>query len=151
MNKIVVDTNIVFSALLNINSKIGQILIRGSKFYEFYSPSYISFEILKHKSKIKKLGRLNEKQFNQTLNLITKNIIILNHSVIPQSAYLSSEKICKSIDLDDTIFVAFTDYLNAKLWTGDKKLFIGLTEMGFDKVINTEDLYIDFMNRLNSN
>ena len=35
MIKIVVDTNIVFSALLNVNSRIDQILIGGSEYFEF--------------------------------------------------------------------------------------------------------------------
>lgn len=51
MTKIVVDSNIVFSALLNINSRIGQILINGSKHYEFYSPEYIRQEIIEHQEK----------------------------------------------------------------------------------------------------
>ncbi len=33
MTKIIVDTNIVFSALLNVNSRIGQILINGKNEY----------------------------------------------------------------------------------------------------------------------
>lgn len=33
--KIIVDTNIVFSAMLNSQSKIGQLIINGSKFLIF--------------------------------------------------------------------------------------------------------------------
>ena len=45
--KIVVDTNIVFSALINFNSRIGQIILNGGNYYNFYSPEYIRFEFLK--------------------------------------------------------------------------------------------------------
>jgi predicted nucleic acid-binding protein len=41
MTKIVIDTNIAFSALLNIDSRIVQILISGKRFYDFYAPTYI--------------------------------------------------------------------------------------------------------------
>ena len=47
MTKIVVDTNIVFSALLNTNSKIGQILINENTHFDFYSLEYVRFEITK--------------------------------------------------------------------------------------------------------
>jgi len=33
MNKIIIDTNILFSALLNTDSRIGQILINGKRYY----------------------------------------------------------------------------------------------------------------------
>jgi len=35
--KIVVDTNIVFSAILNTKGKIGQLILNGSKFFDFYT------------------------------------------------------------------------------------------------------------------
>jgi predicted nucleic acid-binding protein len=34
--KIVIDSNIVFSAILNTKSKIGQLIINGSIFFSFY-------------------------------------------------------------------------------------------------------------------
>ena len=46
--KIVVDTNIIFSALLNSNSTIGDILFNSDKDFEFYSCAYMRFEIQKH-------------------------------------------------------------------------------------------------------
>jgi len=55
MTKIVVDSNIVFSALLNTNSRIGQILINRKDYYDFYSPEYVRFEIFNHKEKIKSM------------------------------------------------------------------------------------------------
>lgn len=51
MTKIIVDTNIVFSALLNTNSRIGQILINGKNYFDFYSPEYVRFEIFQHKKR----------------------------------------------------------------------------------------------------
>ena len=53
---------------------------------------------------------------------------------------MSSEKITKDIDIDDTDFVALTRFLKATLWTGDKVLHNGLKEIGFKKVLNTNDL-----------
>jgi predicted nucleic acid-binding protein len=51
MTKIIIDSNIAFSAILNVNSRIGQIIINGFRHYDFYSPEYIRKEILEHQEK----------------------------------------------------------------------------------------------------
>jgi len=39
--KVVVDTNIVFSAILNSNGKIGDLLLNSGKLIDFYSVDYM--------------------------------------------------------------------------------------------------------------
>jgi predicted nucleic acid-binding protein len=51
--KIVVDTNVVFSAILNSQSWIGQIILQSDKAIKFYSPRYLQIEIQNHFQKIK--------------------------------------------------------------------------------------------------
>lgn len=72
MIRIIVDTNIVFSALLNIDSRIGQILINGKNHFDFYSPGYVRFEIFKHKEKIKSIGKLSDDEFIEIYGNIEK-------------------------------------------------------------------------------
>ena len=98
INRSTVDTNILFSALLNTNSRIK----------------------------------------------------ILHHKVIPPKLYQKAEKLCHSIDLDDTPFIAITEYTQSKLWTGDKALINGLTKKGYDRVISTDDLFTDFLSKKKS-
>ncbi len=57
MTKIIIDTNIAFSAILNVNSRIGQIIINGFKYYDFYAPEYIRTELLEHQEKIKEIAK----------------------------------------------------------------------------------------------
>ena len=71
--------------------------------------------------------------------ILTK-IKFINEEIIPVDIWLSSEKITKDIDVDDTDFVALTRFLKATLWTGDKVLHNGLKEISFKKVLNTSDL-----------
>lgn len=104
MTKIVVDTNIAFSALLNIDSRIGQILINGRRHYDFYAPEYLKTEIIGHSRKIKEIARFTDDAFIETFELILHNITVLNHSVIPLNLYRKAENLCDSIDIDDTIF-----------------------------------------------
>ena len=147
MNKIIIDTNILFSALLNTDSRIGQILINGKRYYNFYAPEYIREEIIEHKDKIKTIAKLSDDDFIELYELILRNITILNHTLIPTNIYKKAENLCETIDLDDTIFVAVAEFTRGKLWTGDKKLLNGLSEKGYKRLIKTEEIYRDFISK----
>jgi len=54
---------------------------------------------------------------------------------------------CHDIDVDDTIFVGFSEYLKAKLWAGDKELIQGLKAKGFKRTIDTKELFKDFIDK----
>jgi len=147
MIKIIIDSNILFSALLNTNSKIAGIIINGQDFYDFYAPQYARTEILNHRNKIKKIKKLNDLEFLEIYELIFGYITVLNHSILPKKDFEKAFEYCRNIDVDDTIFVGFSEYLNSKLWTGDKKLISCLIKMGFDKTLTTEELFKDFIEK----
>ena len=149
MTKLIVDSNIIFSALLNVNSRIGQILLTRESFYEFYAPKYLRSEILEHQEKIKKIGRLSNDEFLEVYELVLKNVTILNHSIVPKEIYEQAFELCENIDPADTAFVAFSFFLKCKIWTGDKKLVNGLRKKGFKKIITTGDLFKDFLIKTN--
>jgi predicted nucleic acid-binding protein len=144
MTKIVIDSNIGFSALLNTRSNIGRILIEGSHHYEFYAPEYFSAEILRYKEKIKSYAKIDEVEFKETYYLLFRELLIIDHVLIPKESYLKANALCKDIDIDDINFVALTDYIKGKLWTGDLKLINGLKKKGFLRVIGTNDLLEEF-------
>jgi predicted nucleic acid-binding protein len=122
-------------------------LINGNKYYEFYSPEYIRQEIIEHQEKIKRIGKLTDNEFIETYELIIRNLSILNHTIIPKKFYKTAVGLCYSVDADDAAFVAITNYLKGKLWTGDKKLIKGLKEQDYHRIITTEELYLDFIER----
>ena len=138
---VIVDTNIIFSAILNTDSNIGQILITRFPVYDFYAPKYVRDELLEHKSKLKKLANLKENNFLEVYELVLKHITILDHHLIPAKFYRKAMALCQNIDDDDIPFIALTLFLKGSLWTGDKKLITGLKEKGFEKFIKTSELF----------
>lgn len=52
MKKLVVDTNIVFSTILNTESNIGDLLMNSDEVFTFYSDQYLRQEIDNHKEKL---------------------------------------------------------------------------------------------------
>jgi predicted nucleic acid-binding protein len=138
--KIVVDTNIIFSTLLNSNSNIGDLIFNSDKHYEFYSCSYMRYEIQKHWDRLKKISKLSDHQLQVSYSQILTKLKFINEEIIPVEIWLASEKILKNIDIDDVDFVALTKFLKANLWTGDKVLFNGLKKQGFKRLLNTTEL-----------
>ena len=138
--KIIVDTNIIFSTLLNSNSTIGDLLFNSDKHFEFYSCSYMRYEIQKHWERLKKISKLSDEQLQISYTQVLSKLKFVNEEIIPVETWLASEEITKGIDIDDTDFVAMTKFLKATLWTGDKVLYNGLKKIGFKKILNTTEL-----------
>lgn len=138
--KIIVDTNIVFSALLNSNNAIGSILFTSYDLFEFYSPSYLRFEIKKHWQKLLKISKLQEDNLEASYQLVLSKIKFIDEELIPQDTWLESEILVEGVDIDDIPFVALTVFLDGKLWTGDKILYSGLKSRGFSSILNTTDI-----------
>ncbi len=138
--KIVVDTNIIFSALLNSNGTIGDLLFNSGRQFEFYSCSYMRQEIQTHWERMKKISKLSEEQLQISYTQVLSKLKFINEGIIPLEIWLASENLVKDIDLDDTDFVALTSFLRARLWTGDKVLYNGLKKLNFKKVVNPSEL-----------
>lgn len=108
-------------------------------------------EIIEHKEKIKKLAKISENDFLEISELLFMKIVILNHNLIPVSTYLKAKKLCEDIDVDDTPFIALTEYLKGKLWTGDISLINGLIAKNYKQFIRTEALFQDFILKVAKN
>jgi predicted nucleic acid-binding protein len=138
--KIVIDTNIIFSGLLNSNGAIGDLIFNSDGFFEFYSCSYMRYEIEKHWEKLKRISKLSEEELNESKYRIFSRVNFINEELIPEKTWISSEQLVFEIDQDDIDFIALTKYLKGYLWTGDKELYKGLKEKKFKRVFNTSEL-----------
>jgi len=61
--------------------------------------------------------------------------------LIPKSIYSSILSLTEDVDIDDTEFIALTEHIKGKFWSGDKELKKGLAEKGWDKFVSTEELF----------
>ncbi len=138
--KIVVDTNIVFSGILNTNSTIGKLLTRSASPFQFYTCNYLRTEIARHKAKLVKLTKLPEDKLDELERLVTAKLTFINEELLPEALLIKTERLLEDIDPDDTPFVALTKQLKGKLWTGDKVLYEGLKAKRFRDVLTTADI-----------
>lgn len=138
--KIIVDTNIVFSAILNSTSSIGKILLNSKEHFQFFSCNYLQVEIHRHRNKLLKLTKLSEEDLSELETLVTRKIKFIDERLIPNQLLAKTEIQLKTIDPNDTVFVALTKRLGGKLWTGDMQLYNGLKAKRFKGIILTSEL-----------
>lgn len=145
--KIVVDSNIIFSAILNTKGKIGQLILNGSKYFDFYTVGLLKEEITNHKEKILFLTGYSQEQFNDTFQMITGRLTFVDDILLTDDDLKKAIAQVSGIDSDDALFVALNNHLLANLWTGDKRLINGLRKKGYSRILNTDELYEIFLNK----
>ncbi len=109
--KVVVDSNIVFSALLKFTGSIDDILFNSEDLFTFYAPLYLQDEINDHWDKLLKISKLSEDELRESQFRIYKRIEFIDEHLISERIWRSSELLTKDIDVDDTAFIALTKYL----------------------------------------
>jgi predicted nucleic acid-binding protein len=139
--RIVVDTNIVFSALLNTNSKFYRIILQPRSRFNFYATDYLNSEIEEHKDRILSITGYSEYELEKLIQLIMKKIRFINVELIPKETYLYALSLTEDVDIDDTEFIALTEHIKGRFWSGDKELQTGLKKKGWTKFISTNELY----------
>lgn len=141
--KIVVDTNIVFSAMLNPSATIGQTIIYGQRHqqFEFFAPHLLKEEIKRHRNKIIEVSKsIDDTTFEDIRDEMFSCINFISEEQIPYEFWEIAIPLVRDVDMDDIAFVALAEYLDAKLWTGDKKLLAGLEKRGFTRIITIDEI-----------
>jgi predicted nucleic acid-binding protein len=133
-NAVVIDTNLVFSALIPKASQIREILFESNM--SFYSPNILISEIYKHKDKLLRCSKLTESEFYLYFNGIIERIRFIPTDFISIESRQLAYNLCFDVDIKDTPFVALSINLAIPLWTGDKKLKEGLNQKAFHNFYN---------------
>ena len=134
--------------VIDTNSKISKIILQPRSKLNLYSTSQLQYELAAHWNKLKKLSNYSEIELHKVVTLIISKITFINVQLIPKSLFITAEKLTSDVDIDDTEFVALTDHIKGKLWTGDKELVKGLKGHHWNKLVSTEELYKIIVKRL---
>lgn len=140
--KLVVDTNIVFSAVLHSNSRIARVLIAGKRHFQFHSCAFLHTELLKHEPKLRALTGLSNAELEEVIARTTANIHFVDEATLSSRLLLDTERLLATTDVKDVPFVALARKLRARLWTGDKALARGLEREHPRMVVTTPDLWL---------
>ena len=129
---VVVDTNIVFSALISRNSRFRDILWGSS--FRFFICETVLVELFRHKEKLLRANRrLPTDEFEGLYHGLLRRLELFKEDWASAEHWASAIELCRDVDPADSPHVAITLALNGLLWTGDSKLRNGLEAKGFTK------------------
>lgn len=137
--KVIVDTNIVFSSLLKNENQFSDIIF-NSDLITLISVQFLKEEIKLHKNKLIHLSKIDSEELEKVIYLTYKKIQFINEYLIPEECFIEAENLLEGIDNKDVPFLALSIYTKNYLWTGDKKLYNGLKNKGYNFVITTNEL-----------
>ncbi|WP_462249517.1 PIN domain-containing protein [Ferruginibacter sp.] len=136
---VIVDANILISAILNINGRIADLIFSNSSTIDFVVPAFIQTELKAKQKKICSENNITTGQFNQNALLLLTQILIINDDEISDAMFEKAFELTKNIDPKDTIYVALAISLDALFLTGDLKLIRALNRKGFSHLITPTD------------
>jgi putative PIN family toxin of toxin-antitoxin system len=114
--KIVVDANILFAAL--IKKGLTAELLMSDKL-QLFAPEFLFAEFSKYKDLILKKTHRNEGEFNQFLEYLKEQIVIVpKKEILP----FMDEAVKISPDPKDTTYIALAIAINGNIWSNDKRL-----------------------------
>ena len=106
MKKIVIDSNILFSALRGTNSRTRSKMLNSDD--KYYTPNFLIVEIFKHKERILKKSKATEEETYVFLSQILNRINFINEENISTANFISAYRLCKDVDEKDTPFIALS-------------------------------------------
>lgn len=128
---VVVDTNILFSALLRGKTAFSTEMFESPR--EFFICESTLTELFRHKEKLLRLSRMEPAEVVHAYDLLLRRLHFYRENRIPSDCWSRAKELCAGLDHDDAPQVALTLALDGRLWTGDKALKAGLMGKGFDR------------------
>jgi predicted nucleic acid-binding protein len=131
---LVVDTNIVFAALVGSRSRLRETLLVEPA-VRLYCPRFLFVELFKHKERVQAATKVPPDELLELLETLLARLHFVDEAAIPVGIWLEARRLCRDVDAKDTPFVALALHLNARLWTEDAELKTGLRAKGFDRFL----------------
>ena len=138
MNLVVIDTNILFSALRAKESLTRKRLLNSPE-YKFYTPNFLITELFKHRNRILKKSNARQEEVYEFLSKVLHKIHFVNEEAISTGNYIQAYRLCQEVDESDSPFVALALEMDAKLWTRDQPLMDTLVRKGFNNFFDESD------------
>ncbi len=128
---LVIDANILFSALIKEDSFSYDLLFSGK--FHLFAPEYIFTEFDEHKEEILEKTEHTTVGFFRLVEILKRRIVIIPlEELIPYVK--EAEKLTP--DPDDMVYFALALKLKCAIWSNDKKL----KEQNMIKIYNTYEL-----------
>jgi predicted nucleic acid-binding protein len=137
--QVIVDTNVIFSAIISGKSIYKKLITT----YEVFSLDYLFSELATYQTVILEKTKLDKSQIAPYLLAIFSGIKVVPSMLLSESSRQQAYDLCFDIDLKDAPYIALSIELGIILITNDKVLFEGLQKKKFKNIT----LFEDFVNQ----
>ncbi|MEN9573003.1 MAG: hypothetical protein RL514_858 [Verrucomicrobiota bacterium] len=127
---VVIDTNLVFSALVSRRARLRELLLTEPGL-RLLCPRFLFVELFKHKERIVRATELPEEELLEFLNALLTRVEFVDEAAIPMGTWMEARRLCRETDAKDIAFIALALHLKCRLWSGDEELKQGLRAKGF--------------------
>lgn len=117
---VVVDSNLLFSAIISPNNRIAEILFSPLPQLQRISCYYALVELFTHQPKLVTLSKLTVDKVGILLHSLLRQVDFLNENSIEPHYWQEADRLTSGVDTHDIDFVALALQKEAWLWTGDK-------------------------------
>lgn len=114
--KLVIDTNILLSALIK-NSFTRELIIKSG--VQFFYPKISFKELTKYKKYVLKKSGMTEKNYLKVLGVLMEKISLVSLDKF-EDKIKEAKKLIGLIDKDEVVFLACALSLKTDIWTDDK-------------------------------
>lgn len=98
---IVIDTNIIFSGLLNPEGTISDLLLNSSDTFDFIAPIVIIGELEKQNARLLRISGYAENELNFLKRIVLKKIELINMESISSASWEKAIELTKVVDQFD--------------------------------------------------
>lgn len=137
---IVIDTNVLMSALIKPDGVIFDLISFLQKDHLLFISDYSLTELANHYTRILKSSKLSVTEFESNKAILFKKVDLIASDYIPDSDLSNANLLVMDVDRYDTVFVAAALSISGFLWTGDKVLYNALKSKKFNNILNTADI-----------
>ena len=113
--RLVVDTNVVFSALV-ADGATGGLLLSGA--FSLFVPEFFEQELENHREEIRRKTGLGDEEFPTLLDLLFEDV-----TTVPKTRFEAdlptARELIGDVDRDDAPFLALALHLDADVWSDD--------------------------------
>lgn len=103
---IIVDTNILFSALLRSRTRFSELLLQSEQ--QFCICESVVVELFRRKEKLIALSGLSDEDLARLYHILLRRLTLCKEESILAEHWTAAEDLCRDIDETDTPHVALT-------------------------------------------
>ena len=138
--KVVVDTNIVFSAILGNTGTIGDLLLNSGGVFEFYTCELLRVELIAHQERMQRIAGYSAVTLAAVRQRILRPLTFVDEATIPFNYWQQALPIVRDVDMDDIAFVSLADFLRPGSGPATAGLLAGIRAKGYPNAVSTDEL-----------